>query len=169
MKLNLVDILEVLQMRNCASFEMSFNRANLYYEIRPKTKMVVSDIVEFVQKYYPKSSGIVYCLSRKACESMCDDLQKAGLKCAFYHAGLHKTDRCRIQKDWGEDRIRIIVATVAFGMGIDKADVRFVIHHSLPQSLEGYYQETGRAGRDGKPSKCILLYSYRDKSTVILV
>ena len=164
-----MDIIDCMQMKNCKEFAQSFNRSNLTYEIVPKTKQVVQDIVDFVNKYYKNASGIVYCLSRKSCEQMSSDLQQAGLRCAFYHAGLHKQDRSRIQDDWGTNKIQVIIATVAFGMGIDKPDVRFVIHHSLPQSLEGYYQETGRAGRDGKPSRCMLMYSYSDKKTVNLV
>ena len=161
-----MDIIDCLKMKDCKVFAQSFNRANLTYEIVPKTKNVVKDIVEFVNKNYKHQSGIVYCISRKACEEMSSDLQSHGLKCSFYHAGLHKQDRMRIQEDWGKNKTQIIVATIAFGMGIDKPDVRFVIHHSLPQSLEGYYQETGRAGRDGKPSRCMLMYSYANKKTV---
>jgi RecQ family ATP-dependent DNA helicase len=161
-----LDILSVLQMQNCSKYEQSFNRPNLIYKILPKNKETTEKIVEFIYKHHAKQSGIVYCLSKKACEEMAEKLTKAKLKAAFYHAGLHKEDRARIQNDWGLNRLHIIVATVAFGMGIDKPDVRYVIHFSLPQSLEGYYQETGRAGRDGKESTCLLFYNYRDKSTV---
>ncbi|KAJ2998576.1 ATP-dependent DNA helicase sgs1 [Globomyces sp. JEL0801] len=161
-----VDVVQVLQMQGCLCFEQSFNRPNLRYEIRPKDKSIETSIVAFVKTHYPNQSGIIYCLSKKSCEDMANKLQKIGLKCAFYHAGLDKADRTRIQNEWAENKVLIIIATVAFGMGIDKPDVRFVVHHSLPQSLEGYYQETGRAGRDGNDSTCLLYYAYRDKISI---
>jgi RecQ family ATP-dependent DNA helicase len=135
-----VDILSVLKMENCSTFEQSFNRPNLVYKIYPKDKSITDNIAEFIKKNYNRQCGIVYCLSKKNCEEMCGQLQSRGLKVDFYHAGLHKEDRARIQNEWGSGATHIIVATVAFGMGIDKPDVRFVIHYSLPQSLEGYYQ-----------------------------
>ncbi|KAI8899246.1 P-loop containing nucleoside triphosphate hydrolase protein [Globomyces pollinis-pini] len=161
-----LDVVQVLQMQGCLCFEQSFNRPNLRYEIRPKDKSIETSIVAFVKTHYPNQSGIIYCLSKKSCEDMANKLQKIGLKCAFYHAGLDKADRTRIQNEWAENKVLIIIATVAFGMGIDKPDVRFVVHHSLPQSLEGYYQETGRAGRDGNDSTCLLYYAYRDKISI---
>ncbi|KNC98153.1 RecQ family ATP-dependent DNA helicase [Spizellomyces punctatus DAOM BR117] len=161
-----MDIMDCLEMRQCEKFVSSFNRPNLRYEVRKKEKSVIDDIVALIETHYPRESGIIYCGSRRACEELTDKLKRKGLPIGFYHAGLDKDDRIRIQKEWAEGFIDIIVATVAFGMGIDKADVRFVIHYSLPQSLEGYYQETGRAGRDGKESMCILYYCYRDKHTI---
>lgn len=127
---------------------------------------IYENIRSFIQMHYPRSCGIIYCSSRKSCEEMSDKMNNLGINADFYHAGLNKCDRTRIQKDWGTNKIQVIVATVAFGMGIDKPDVRFVIHQSIPHTLEGYYQETGRAGRDGKESKCILFYSYQDKRTI---
>lgn len=164
-----MDVQQVLKMRNCICFEQSFNRPNLFYEIRPKAKNIEDSIVTFVNSNYPADCGIIYCISKKNCETLTAKLKERGMKVEFYHAGLHKDDRAKIQKDWGMNKVKIIIATIAFGMGIDKPDVRFVIHHSIPQSLEGYYQETGRAGRDGKPSRCVLFYSYKDKSTVLYI
>ncbi len=137
---NLVDVMEVLSVKNAKKFEQSFNRPNLKYEIRPKDNSIHESIRSFIQTHYPTKSGIIYCASRRKCEEMSAKLDSMGISNAFYHAGLCKEDRHRVQRDWGSNKIQLIVATVAFGMGIDKADVRFVIHHSLPQSLEGYYQ-----------------------------
>ena len=164
--INVVDVTEVLKISQAVKFQQSFNRNNLWYEIRHKDASIYSSIKSMIETHYPNESGIIYCGSRKACEEMSAKMESLGVSSAFYHAGLDKHDRSRIQQDWGCNKIQVIVATVAFGMGIDKPDVRFVIHFSLPQSLEGYYQETGRAGRDGKPSKCILYYSYGDKRTI---
>ncbi|KAI8802231.1 P-loop containing nucleoside triphosphate hydrolase protein [Cladochytrium replicatum] len=160
------DILDCLKFRNATVIRQSFNRANLRYEIRAKDRNIDQDIYAFIENHYPKQCGIVYCLSKRNCEETASKLEQNGFKAAFYHAGLDAEDRKRIQEDWIKNRIQIIVATVAFGMGIDKPDVRFVVHYSLPSSLEGYYQETGRAGRDGKVSTCILYYAYRDKWTI---
>ncbi|KAJ1330060.1 hypothetical protein BSLG_009782 [Batrachochytrium salamandrivorans] len=161
-----MDIIQVLKINKCVRFQQSFNRSNLRYDVRPKDKQIDTDIVSFIKTFYPKASGIIYCSSRRACEETSAKLVRLGIQAAFYHAGLDKEDRSRIQTAWADNIIHIIVATIAFGMGIDKSDVRFVIHYSIPQSLEGYYQETGRAGRDGKDSICILYYSYRDKSII---
>ncbi|KAI7828859.1 hypothetical protein BC939DRAFT_443129 [Gamsiella multidivaricata] len=161
------DVLHNLGMQNCLVLKQSFNRRNLYYEVRPKTAKIYSDIHAFITATYPGACGIIYCTSKRACEEMADKLRNEfGLSAQHYHAGLDKSDRIAIQKSWQEGSTQIIVATVAFGMGIDKPNVRFVIHHSLPQSLEGYYQETGRAGRDGDNAYCLLFYTYRDKVTI---
>ncbi|KAI8600434.1 hypothetical protein EDD21DRAFT_134127 [Dissophora ornata] len=161
------DVLFNLGMQNCLVLKQSFNRRNLYYEVRPKTAKIYADIHAFITATYPGACGIIYCTSKRACEEMADKLRNQyGLSAQHYHAGLDKSDRQAIQQSWQDGETQIIVATVAFGMGIDKANVRFVIHHSLPQSLEGYYQETGRAGRDGNSAQCILFYTYRDKVTI---
>ncbi|KAI9000207.1 P-loop containing nucleoside triphosphate hydrolase protein [Gaertneriomyces semiglobifer] len=162
-----MDVIHSLDMgSSCEVFIQSFNRGNLYYEVRKKEKTVTEDIVSWIETRYPGQPGIIYCLSRRNCEDLTDKLKKLGLPVAFYHAGLEKEDRMRVQQQWASGAVNIIIATIAFGMGIDKSDVRFVIHYSIPQSLEGYYQETGRAGRDGKESMCILYYAYRDKLTI---
>ncbi|RKO95223.1 P-loop containing nucleoside triphosphate hydrolase protein, partial [Caulochytrium protostelioides] len=120
-------------------------------------------IYKTIRSKYPNACGIIYCASQRACEDMAQKLRDNGFRAAHYHAGLDKDDRITVQMDWIHGRVNIIVATVAFGMGIDKPDVRFVMHFSFPQSLEGYYQETGRAGRDGRPSLCIMYYTFADK------
>jgi RecQ family ATP-dependent DNA helicase len=161
------DVINLLHIDNCEIFIQSFNRANLYYEVRPKTKNIDEDIYAFISMNYQGQSGIIYCLSQRNCEELANKLKKKyGLSAQFYHAGLDESDRNKIQHQWSTNQIQIIVATIAFGMGIDKADVRFVIHYSLPKSMEGYYQETGRAGRDGKNSHCILYFSYNDKGKI---
>ncbi|XP_013765493.1 Bloom syndrome protein homolog [Pundamilia nyererei] len=145
-------------------FTMSFNRTNLKYSVLPKKpKKVDEDCTSWIKKHYPRDSGIVYCLSRNDCDAMAESLQRAGLSALSYHAGLSDSDREYVQTKWiNQDGCQVICATIAFGMGIDKPDVRYVIHASLPKSMEGYYQESGRAGRDGEISHCILFYSYTD-------
>ncbi|MBP3212418.1 MAG: DNA helicase RecQ [Prevotella sp.] len=155
------DIKKSLGIVDAIEFKSSFNRPNLYYEVRQKSKDVDKQIIRFI-KQNPGKSGIVYCLSRKKVEELAAVLQANDIKAAAYHAGLDSQTRSQTQDDFLMERIDIIVATIAFGMGIDKPDVRFVIHYDIPKSLEGYYQETGRAGRDGGEGMCIAFYAYKD-------
>ncbi|KAG9192013.1 bloom syndrome protein [Alternaria panax] len=156
------DVVANLGIQGCRQYSQSFNRPNLSYEVLPKSKGIINSIADLIKERYIGKSGIIYCLSRKSCEQVAQKLSEAGIRAYHYHAGMDSADRSEVQRKWQKNEYHVIVATIAFGMGIDKADVRYVIHHSLPKSLEGYYQETGRAGRDGKRSECYLYYQYAD-------
>ena len=155
------DIKKNLGISDAKEFKSSFNRANLYYEVRSKTQDIDKQIIKFI-KLHEGKSGIIYCLSRKKVEELSEVLKTNEIKASPYHAGLDSSTRSQTQDDFLMERIDVIVATIAFGMGIDKPDVRFVIHYDIPKSLEGYYQETGRAGRDGGEGLCIAFYAQKD-------
>ncbi|RYE29793.1 MAG: ATP-dependent DNA helicase RecQ, partial [Sphingobacteriales bacterium] len=154
------DIIKNLQMSDATLFKSSFNRPNLFYEIRPK-RDVIKEIIRYIKQNTGKS-GIIYCLSRKKVEEVAETLNLNGIKALPYHAGLEPKVRADTQDKFLMEDVEVIVATIAFGMGIDKPDVRFVIHHDIPKSMEGYYQETGRAGRDGGEGVCIAFYAQKD-------
>ncbi|CAG8641330.1 2632_t:CDS:2, partial [Paraglomus brasilianum] len=162
------DLVNTLLLKNPVTLARSFDRPNLLYEIREKKSKTISrDIVGFIRDEGVGKAGIIYCRTIEQCEELHEELSvQYGINSAFYHGKLSQQERQSIQKRWQSGEFDVICATIAFGMGIDKADVRYVLHHTLPQSLEGYYQETGRAGRDGKPSKCVLFYAKKDKSSL---
>jgi len=155
------DIQKNLGMLNAAVYKSSFNRANLYYEVRPKTANVDKDIIKYIRSQAGKS-GIIYCLSRKKVEELSETLRMNGISVLPYHAGMETIVRSTNQDSFLMEKVDVIVATIAFGMGIDKPDVRYVLHYDMPKSLEGYYQETGRGGRDGGEGQCIAFYAYKD-------
>ena len=155
------DIQKNLGMVDAQVFKSSFNRPNLYYEVRAKTNNIDKDIIKFIKNNSEKS-GIIYCLSRKKVEELAEILQANGINARPYHAGMDSMTRTKNQDDFLMEKVEVIVATIAFGMGIDKPDVRFVIHYDIPKSLEGYYQETGRAGRDGGEGQCLTFYTNKD-------
>lgn len=163
-----IDVMHNLGMENATTFSQSFNRPNLHYEVRSKigkskVKDFLDDVAALITSKYPNQTGIIYTLSRKSCEQLAEKLvNEYKIKAHWYHAQMSPEEKKEVQLNWQKGRIKVVVATIAFGMGIDKADVRFVIHHTIPKSLEGYYQETGRAGRDGKTSGCYLYYGYQD-------
>ncbi|GAV89709.1 DEAD domain-containing protein/Helicase_C domain-containing protein/HRDC domain-containing protein/RQC domain-containing protein [Cephalotus follicularis] len=160
------DLIEMLHISKCVKFVSTVNRPNLFYIVREKSsvgKVVIDEIAEFIQESYPnKESGIVYCFSRKECQQVANELLERGISADYYHADMDVNAREKVHMRWSNNKLQVIVGTVAFGMGINKPDVRFVIHHSLSKSMETYYQESGRAGRDGLPSECVLFFRPAD-------
>ncbi|PKI35808.1 hypothetical protein CRG98_043779 [Punica granatum] len=161
-----LDLMEMLQIPKCVKFVSTVNRPNLFYMVREKSsvaKVVVDEIAEFIRESYPNNeSGIVYCFSRRECEQVAKELRDRGVSADYYHADMDVHAREKVHMRWSNSKLQVIVGTVAFGMGINKPDVRFVIHHSLSKSMETYYQESGRAGRDGLPSECLLYFRAAD-------
>ncbi|ELR15702.1 ATPdependent DNA helicase, RecQ subfamily protein [Acanthamoeba castellanii str. Neff] len=158
-----VDTMRQLGLEECDFFTQSFNRPNLRYAVENKTKKTTKKIIQFIKKKHNSESGIIYCLSKKECEAMARKLQAAKIQANFYHAGLSPAKREKVQRKWMAGEFAVMVATIAFGLGIDKADVRFVIHHSLPRTIEDFYQESGRAGRDGLNADCVVFYRHSDR------
>ena len=157
------DVSNILSLKNIKTFIRSFNRPNIKYKVIPKAgKKVVEEVASLIKSKFYRKSGIIYCLCRADCEKLADDLSRLGIKARAYHAGMSDKIREKQQREWMQDQFHVIVATIAFGMGIDKPDVRFVIHNSIPKSVEAFYQESGRAGRDGEPSYSYLFYAYTD-------
>ncbi|XP_058086677.1 ATP-dependent DNA helicase Q-like 2 isoform X1 [Magnolia sinica] len=157
-----IDLIEMLHIPKCVKFVSTVNRPNLFYKVQEKSsvgKVVIDEIADFIRESYPNNeSGIVYCFSRKECEQVAKDLCQRGISADYYHADMDPYAREKVHLRWSKNKLQVIVGTVAFGMGINKPDVRFVIHHSLSKSMETYYQESGRAGRDGLPSECLLYF-----------
>lgn len=157
------DVIDTLKMHKPIILKSPFNRPNLFYEVREKAdkaETVLEDIVTLIKNEFKTQSGIIYCYSKKECETVSDFLNDNQIASACYHADVSSNNREDAHNGWYANRIKVIVATIAFGMGINKPDVRFVIHHSISKSIEGYYQESGRAGRDGQVSRCIIYYRY---------
>ncbi|GEQ70758.1 hypothetical protein JCM33374_g4437 [Metschnikowia sp. JCM 33374] len=161
-----LDIIHNLRMSEPVLLKQSFNRTNLFYKVMKKPANVFEWLRDYISQTQFRKTGIIYCHSKNSCESTSEKLEMYGIKCKYYHAGMDPDERLKVQTEWQENKIQVICATIAFGMGIDKPDVRFVIHIYIPRTLEGYYQETGRAGRDGKDSECIMFYAYKDARTL---